>query len=247
MRNSCLILLCGLAILALHLIALSTALPEDHEDRLSKENDECAKKAAIRLLEQTRSKIENLKTLKAEFTQEKHLSMLTEPVFSKGEFKYGSGRRFVWHYLPPDESITISDGKKIWLYFPALKQLEVYDTEKFKTKSRAFEKLCLGFEKPLCDLTDTFSIELISETEDSFEIVLKPREESLSRMISDLKILVSKETGLPLRIKSLEPNGDRTTIEFSKMVLNPDLPDSTFSFCTPEGVTIDEKKNTLSY
>ncbi len=203
--------------------------------------------AAMRHLEGTRAKIDKLRSVKAEFVQEKHLSMLTGPVVSKGEFFYKAGRKFIWHYLPPDESFTISDGTRIWLYFPALKQAEVYDMEKFKTRSRAFEKLCLGFERPLCDLADVFSIELTAETQAAFEVLLKPKEEAMARLIAELRILISRETGLPLRFHSIERNGDRTAISFTKTEINRELADSLFAFVPPDGVTVDEKKNSLSY
>jgi len=203
--------------------------------------------AAMRLLQGTRVKIEELRSVKAEFVQRKHLSMLTGPVVSKGEFFYKVGRKFIWHYLPPDESFTISDGTRIWLYFPALKQAEVHDMEKFKTRSRAFEKLCLGFERPLCDLADAFSIELAAETQTDFEVLLRPREEAMARLIAELRILISKETGLPLRFHSIERNGDRTAISFTRTEINRELADSLFAFVPPDGVTVDEKKNSLSY
>jgi len=249
MNRFCLLILCGLVTLAFVFQAVAAPLAEPGRtgEKPSSASSNDRRAAAIRLLEGTRAKIENLKSVKAEFTQEKHLSMLTAPVVSSGEFIYKAGRRFVWHYLPPDESFTISDGTRIWLYFPALAQAEVYDTEKFKTRSRAFEKLCLGFERPLCDLADVFSIELIAETEADFEVLLKPREEVMARLIAELRILISRETGLPLRFDSLEPNGDKTTIHFRKTVLNPNLADSFFVFSPPEGVSVDEKQNSPSY
>jgi len=202
---------------------------------------------AMRLLEGTRAKIKELRSVKAKFVQEKHLSMLLAPVVSKGEFFYKAGRKFIWHYLPPDESFTISDGTRIWLYFPALKQAEVYDTQRFKTRSRTFEKLCLGFERPLCDLADAFSIELAAETQTDFEVLLRPREEALARLIAELRILISKETGLPVRFYSTERNDDRTSISFTETEVNQEIADSLFSFVPPDGVTVDEKQNLSSY
>ncbi len=201
---------------------------------------------AMRLLEETRSKIKMVRSVKAEFVQEKVLSMLTEPVVSKGTFLYKGGRKFSWHYLPPDESFTISDGKRIWIYFPALKQVEVYDLEKFKTRSRLFEKLCLGFERPLCDLADAFSIRLIAETEGDFEVLLRPKEDAVARAIEEIRVVLSKQTGLPTQIRTLEKNGDTTTIRFTEVAINQRLPDTVFDFQPPAGVEVI-KQRPLSY
>ena len=249
MNRPNLLLLGGFALLVFvfHVVAAPLQASGGTGEKPSSASSNDRRATAIRLLEGTRAKIEKLKSVRAEFTQEKRLSMLVDPVVSSGEFLYKAGRKFVWHYLPPDESFTISDGTRIWLYFPALAQAEVYDTEKFKTRSRAFEKLCLGFERPLCDLADVFSIELIGETRTDFEVLLRPREEVMARLIAELRILISRETGLPLRFNSLEPNGDKTTIHFRKTKLNPDLADSLFTFAPPEGVTVDKKQNSLSY
>ena len=203
--------------------------------------------AAIKLLEQTRAKIKRLRSVQAEFVQKKHLAMLTEPVISKGTFLYKPDRKFAWHYLPPDESYTISDGKKIWLYFPALKQAEVYDMEKFKSQSRVFEKLCLGFERPLSDLGDAFSIELIGQTASDFEVELRPKDETMSRLIARLQIVISKETGLPTRLQSVEKNGDTTSIKFTSVRLNRELADSVFTFVPPKGVKVRKQQRSLSY
>ncbi|MBN2209642.1 MAG: outer membrane lipoprotein carrier protein LolA [Candidatus Coatesbacteria bacterium] len=238
------------AVLVFCALAQASEAPKDKQDATASGASIAAhdrQAAAMQLLERTRAKIEELRSVKARFVQEKHLSMLTAPVVSKGEFFYKAGRKFSWHYFPPDESFTISDGTRIWLYFPALKQAEVYDTQRFKTRSRTFEKLCLGFERPLCDLADAFSIELTAETQADFEVLLRPREEVLARVIAELRILISKETGLPVRFYSTEKNDDWTSISFTETEVNQDIADSVFSFVAPAGVTADEKHGPSSY
>jgi len=252
MNRLSLLSLCRLvaAVLALCALALASEAPKAKQDAPASGSSIVAQDrqaTAMQLLEGTRAKIKELRSVKAKFVQEKNLSMLTAPVVSKGEFLYKAGRKFAWHYLPPDESFTISDGTKIWLYFPALKQAEVYDTQRFKTRSRTFEKLCLGFERPLCDLADAFSIELTAETQADFEVLLKPREEALARFIAELRIVISKETGLPVRFHYTERNDDTTSISFTETEVNQDIADSRFSFVPPDGVTVDEKHGPSSY
>lgn len=206
-----------------------------------------ASAAAMRLLRATRSKIEGLASLKAQFVQEKRLAMLAEPVISKGEFLYKKGGKFIWHYLPPDESLTICDGEAVWLYFPALRRAELYHIKQFKSRSNIFEMLCLGFERPLCDLTDTFSIKLLRESKSNFVVRLVPLRERLARLIDSLEVLIDKESGLPMRIRSLERGGDLCTISFVKTELNPRLDDSVFVFTPGKDVIVQRKTKSLSY
>lgn len=206
-----------------------------------------ADESPMALLEKTRAKIERLTSVRARFTQKKNLAMLAEPVSSRGEFLYMKGGKFSWHYEPPDESLTVSNGEKIWLYIPALAQVEVYDVRVFKQKSRVFEKLCMGFERPLCDLAESFSIGLISNSEADFEIRLVPKEESVARAVSELHVLISKESGLPVRITTLDSGGDETVVTFTHTDVNPEIDDSAFVFSPPRGVTVYERKSSLSY
>src|SRR5450631_1902239 len=69
-------------------------------------------------------------SLQANFREERHLAMLKEPVVNEGK---------VWFTLPDKirreiggktPSTTVTDGKKVSIYYPNYQQLEVYDLEK---------------------------------------------------------------------------------------------------------------------
>jgi len=69
----------------------------------------------------------------------------------------------------------------------------------------------------------------------------------MARLIARLRIVVSKETGLPTRLNSVEKNGDTTSIKFTKVKLNRELADSLFTFVPPKGVKVQEQQRSLSY
>src|SRR5580700_2136196 len=69
-------------------------------------------------------------SLQANFREERHLAMLKDPVVNEGK---------VWFTLPDKirreiggktPSTTVTDGKKVSIYYPNYQQLEVYDLEK---------------------------------------------------------------------------------------------------------------------
>ena len=212
-----------------------------------KEHPSNSHKAAMELLAGTRGKIESLRTLRAKIVQQKSLSMLLSPVVSEGEFLYKKGAKFVWHYLPPDESVTVSDGSRVWLYYPAFSRAELYDLKRFKKKSRLFDKLCLGFERPLCDLSDSFFIDLICSDESTFEVSLKPKDEGMGRLIREFYIRIDRVTGLPVQFRSFEKGGDETTISLHDVKVNEPLDDKLFVFVPPPGVVVVEAQGSLSY
>src|SRR6202035_5490466 len=72
----------------------------------------------------------NQPSLQANFREERHLAMLKDPVVNEGK---------VWFTLPDKirreiggktPSTTVTDGKKVSIYYPNYQQLEVYDLEK---------------------------------------------------------------------------------------------------------------------
>src|ERR1700722_13160823 len=69
-------------------------------------------------------------SLQANFREERHLAMLKDPVVNEGK---------VWFTLPDkirreiggrSPSTTVTDGKKVSIYYPNYQQVEVYDLEK---------------------------------------------------------------------------------------------------------------------
>src|SRR4029077_15665132 len=69
-------------------------------------------------------------SLQANFREERHLTMLKDPVVNEGK---------VWFTLPDKirreiggktPSTTVIDGKKMSIYYPNYQQLEIYDLEK---------------------------------------------------------------------------------------------------------------------
>ena len=74
-----------------------------------------------------RSKLEQLDSLKANFTQE--VTDINDKVIQSGSgiFALAYPNKFFWHLTEPDESLIVADGSDLWIYNPFAEEVTVMD------------------------------------------------------------------------------------------------------------------------
>lgn len=170
----------------------------------------------------------------ADFVQTSFLKTIKKKQISKGRVFIKKPGMMRWEYEEPEKQIIVSDGKVIWLYVPADKQVMMSNAGN-AGDSHALNIFLSGSGR----LRDTFKIEFEPETADSHDqyllrLIPKKSQPGMTRLVigvnkEDFKI----ETSIVHDIY-----GNQTTVNFSNIDINKGLSEDLFHFDVPKGVRI---------
>ncbi len=164
-------------------------------------------------------------TLQSDFTQYKHMDLLTKDIVSSGTMSFRSPNTVKWAYTKPyDYIIIFKDGK-----------MKVNDAGR---KS----EVDIGSHKLLAQLNDmmtksvrgdlfkdpAFNVGLFSGVKYDV-VVLKPKDKVLAGYVKQLELNFGKKDRKIVELKIIEPGDDHTRIVISNLKINPVLGDAVFA------------------
>ena len=174
-----------------------------------------------------------LNDLKAEFDQTAFNKSLNQSIPAQGTVYLKKGGKLRWEYADPTPQQIVSDGKTVWIYTPALSQVNVGPAPE------ALAGPAGSFLAGLGKLREHFAVRFLNPAE--------PRDRD-GNVVLDL---TPKQT-LPTMnrlILSFDPRSwevrkavvydqfeNTVTMLFKKVAVNPGLADSLFTFVAPKGV-----------
>ena len=193
----------------------------------------------------------SMEDLHAEFSQRTYVATLKREEKGSGEVflkKQGGSAMFRFNYVRPKQQI-ISNGHSVWYYLPENRQVIISETAKLFSGGNG---IALSYLTGLGNLSDDFTIRLISETPDkkgNFQLELIPKKHN--NAVAKLQLYVPadavekvrgakiSEAFFPIASSVLHDQmGNRTTIEYSKVRVNGKVADDRFNFKTPKGVEV---------
>lgn len=186
------------------------------------------------IISKVEARFESIKNFKAKFTQKLFNAAMGESEKSAGTVAMQKPLKMAWEYTEPVEQQIVSDGKNLFFYIPADKQVIREPIGKILT-SRSPALFLAGNRK----LSDIFTIELEpaankDRIKDEIELTLYPIEKSLT-----LTRLILRVGGKDYTVRSFtlyDWAGNRTDIEFTEMEVNGKIDGKRFVFEKPEGV-----------
>ncbi|MGK2907171.1 MAG: LolA family protein [Desulfuromonadales bacterium] len=198
----------------------------------------------------------------ADFSQESKIASLDRLQRANGRievaFDYQREKRvpdvkFRWQYAQPTTQEIVSDGKTLWVYLPENNQVIQSD---LAVVNQDPQNDPMTFLTGLGNLSRDFQISWGTPNNDisgNYILELTPRK--ASSLINRLVIVVDshaveayqkrsheggkKEPWYPIISSAVhDPNGNSTVIEFSKLQVNPGVPETSFNFIMPAGVQV---------
>ena len=176
----------------------------------------------------------------ADFVQRSYLKAMDiiDQASGKVYIKYPGKMR--WEYEKPDRQIFITDGEKLWVYRPDDNQVQVGKAPSFFKGGKG-----ASFLSDISLIRQKFDISLKKGEQDEndpfYYLKLIPREKTLD--ITDILLMVSKQTFNVVQIITIDLYGDENRIDLLNFVFGIKLDDSLFSFKIPAGadvIQIDE-------
>ncbi|MFY9560100.1 MAG: outer membrane lipoprotein chaperone LolA [Terriglobales bacterium] len=173
----------------------------------------------------------HLRTLQTDFT-EIYRGAGVERVES-GTLWLKKPRKMRWEYRSPKEKLFISDGKAVWFYLPAERQLR-------KSAVRSLDDL----RSPLAFLLGKTKLEnelqglskVVDQTPlQAGDVLLRGAPKAMADRVSDVLLEITPANQI-VRIVLTEVDGATTEFRFASSRENLDLSDNRFQFRPPPGV-----------
>ncbi len=172
------------------------------------------------------------KGFRAKFFQESILKAMMISDTAEGRLIVKRPGKMRWEYLIPDEQTIITDGKSMWIYRPADKQVMVGEAPEFFSDGKG-----AGFLSDIRQIRKSFDVQLQkSKSPDHFRLRLLPK--SPTADLADIILSVNRSDFLVQQVLTYNSYGDETRIEFSEYQFNQNPKDSLFTFIIPDGIDV---------
>ena len=137
------------------------------------------------------------------------------------------GNKFRWDTKSPSEQLIVANGSSMWVYDKDLQQ-----ATKQSVNNQVGDAPALLLSGDPNQITHNFTVSQPSKGKNYY--VLKPK--SSSANFRDLSI--SFNGGKPVMMVLNDSIGQTTSIRFSNININKNIPASQFSFTPPKGVDV---------
>ena len=165
----------------------------------------------------------NIKSVCADFVQEKHLKILSKPMISRGKLFYQAPGSLRWEYASPVRSILlVNEGEA--------KRYVIKDNEIIEDSSAKMQSMHIVMDEITRWLSGRFdeNPDFTVGAKTKSKIVLKPVKESLAKIIQRIEIYLSKTPGVIDAVNIHEGEGSYTKLNFKNVKLNKKINDSIF-------------------
>lgn len=172
--------------------------------------------------------LEDVHSLKADFTQVVLDSNLKQVKQSNGTLMIKRPGRFRWDYAKPNPEVIVADGERLWLYDVELQQVTVKPLNDTLAASPAV--LLSGSN----DVERSFKVEDLGERDGLEWVSLVPKVKD-----TDFDNVKLGFKGDDVAVMELKDNlGNLTRITFSNLQRNVPIGDDAFKFTPPKGADV---------
>lgn len=185
------------------------------------------------LLSRIREKRAAAPQVQADFQEDKTVHMLNKPINSSGRIFFQAPNKFRREAKGNSPSITVSNGKDLWIYYPKFQSAEHYSLGKRSPLDAGIAAITASLN--LENVESTYHMTGIKEA-DGYQLQLLPRNPSMKRFLQTFSIRMNNDFQV-VRTEMQQPNGDRIVTTYSNESRSP-IPASTFEFTPPAGTDV---------
>ena len=173
------------------------------------------------------------RSTQADFQEQRVIRLMKNPVMSSGIVWFQAPNKFRREVKGSSPSVTVSDGRDLWIYYPNFKSAERYALGKGSPLDATVAAINSALN--LENIESSFNV---SATKDGtgHELALLPRTASMKRVFQKLDLRINREFRVE-RTDMLLPNGDRIVTAYSNQK-RAAIPASTFEFKPPAGTEV---------
>lgn len=180
---------------------------------------------AAGVLKQLQDLREKQPDAQADFREEKVTHLLKKPLISEGTVSFEAPNKFRREVKGANSSVSVSDGKTMWVYYPNFKEAEHYSIGQRSMLDDSLAALTAGlnFEH----IEEYYNFRASRDT-NGYQFELSPKRPDLKRLLDHVIISMDNE----FRVQKVELfllKGDHLVTTYTNVRRSP-LPASTFEF-----------------
>ena len=197
-----------------------------------------AGEARAAFLRKIESRMAGIRSLAAEFKQEKRLRVFKQPVVSQGLLVFARPDGLRWEITGPFRSLLVVSGRKAGKF-------EYTEGRRRALKIEAAEKGILSvmdqirgwFAGKFDTQGDVYDMEVFDAPAPS--IVLRPRHEALRKSVQEIDVTLAPDLATVAVVTLIENQGDRTEMRFTELRRDAAFPQELFSVSDPAETSRD--------
>jgi len=189
---------------------------------------------AVSALEQAQRRVTDLK---APFRQAAHNKVMNQTIEARGTLYLKKPGRLRWEYQTPTPQEIVSDGTRLWIYTPELKQVNV------SAAPAALAGPAGSFLQGLGQVREHFDVRFLNPaqpTDAEGLVVLDLAPKKPQPLMTRLIVSMDPKTWLVRQAVIYDELGNTVTVRFGDTVVNSGLADALFVFVPPPGVAVVE-------
>ena len=174
--------------------------------------------------------------LRAEFRQADFNKSLSQTIQGEGTVWLKKPGNMRWEFKKPTFQTIVSDGRSLWIYTPDLKQVTVSEAPATLGAGPAGSFL-MGMGR----LREAFAIRFLNPanpTDSKGHAILDLKPKKPEPTLARLLIAVDPAESLIRTAVIHDVLENTVTMRFTKVEVNPRLPESQFTFTPPPGVAV---------
>jgi outer membrane lipoprotein carrier protein len=173
------------------------------------------------------------RSTRADFQEERVIRLMKKPVSSSGTVWFQVPNKFRREVKGNSPSVTVSDGRDLWIYYPNFKSAERYPLGKGSPLDATVAAINSALN--LENIETSFNV-TATKSDNGHELALLPRTAAMKRVFQKLDLRINSEFRVE-RTDMLLPNGDRIVTTYSNQA-RAAIPASTFEFKPPAGTEV---------
>ena len=173
------------------------------------------------------------RSTQADFQEERVIRLMKKPLSSSGTVWFQVPNKFRREVKGNSPSVTVSDGRDLWIYYPNFKSAERYPLGKGSPLDATVAAINSALN--LENIETSFNVTAM-KSDNGHELALLPRTAAMKRVFQKLDLRINSEFRVE-RTDMLLPNGDRIVTTYSNQA-RAAIPASTFEFKPPAGTEV---------
>jgi outer membrane lipoprotein-sorting protein len=163
--------------------------------------------------------------IKADFVQEKNLSLLSEKISSKGKFWFKKNNLVRMEYNQPYQYLVVINNNNVM----------IKDGQKENKMSTKSNKLFQQINRMMVDCVQGTALNnpdfkvSVFENAGGWLVELSPVVKGMKDYFKNINIILAKKDYSVNRLEMFEQSGDNTIISFTNKELNASIPDALFT------------------
>nr|WP_321400437.1 outer membrane lipoprotein carrier protein LolA [uncultured Desulfobacter sp.] len=168
----------------------------------------------------------SIRSISADFIQEKHMKILVKPLISKGIIRFQSPDKLRFEYREPIQNILIMQAKSVSRYIGK-------DDAFVRDNAAAMGAMTVVMDEISQWLKGNFSTSVfdatVEETPAPGQIILTPKDKAMTHFIQDIVLVLSEQPGVFKEVVIRENQDSYTRLRFENVQLNQPIAPEAFA------------------